>query len=322
MRRALLVGIDGYPDAPLSTCVNDAKRMGEVLKRNADMSVNWVATVKVARDSSVQSILRGDLQWELSELFDSRDDDVLFYFSGHAVVTPWGAELSTQEGAKPGLGFSFSNLTTLVNSSKAKSVTVILDCCFAGDLATSLPGGPLGLGQYETATLRENAVILAAAGESQRVLVGEQALSPFTSLLVNGLLGGASDQRGRVNALALYSHAWSAMVDGNAKPQLKANCAELPILRTSTPWARLESFHKLTSLFEKPHSAIKIALDELGDASVEPSDRFRVLSELNAARLLEIDGVHSVEWAARTNLQIRLNRMGRYHWRQVYRGAM
>ncbi len=322
MRRALIVGIDGYPDAPLTTCVNDANRMAEILGRNADNSVNWTSTIKVARNSRVKSILRSDLQRELGTLFASRGEDVLFYFSGHAVSTPWGAELSTQEGAEPGLGFSFSNLITLVNSSEAKSVTVILDCCFAGDLATSLPGGPLGLGRYETATLRENVVILAAAGETQRVVLGDQKNSPFTSLLINGLLGGASDQRGRVNALALFSHAWSAMVDSNAKPQLKANCAELPVLRKSKPWAQLSSFHALIRLFENPHSEITVELEKPNDPPVDVLELLGILSELNAARLFEIDGAHSVEWAARQGLPIRLNRIGRYYWRQVSRDAL
>ena len=41
MRRALLVGIDEYPNSPLSGCVNDAEAMKNKLSRNADYSPNF-----------------------------------------------------------------------------------------------------------------------------------------------------------------------------------------------------------------------------------------------------------------------------------------
>lgn len=321
MRRALLVGIDGYPDAPLTTCSNDAKRLGEVLARNADQSTNWMTTVKLARQPDVTSILRLDLLGLLDDLFDARGEDVLFYFSGHALNTPWGPELSTQEGTQPGLGVPFSNLMAMVNTSKADSLTLILDCCFAGDLATALPGAPLGLGLYETATLRENVAILAAAADDQEVTAA-QRYSTFTSLLLDGLLGGASDQRGRVTALSLYSHAWSAMIDGSAKPQLKANCAELPVLRTSDPWARLASFHKLIELFPTEDAKIVIEQSWLNPSVGDQPEALIVLTELNAARLVEFGSPHSIEWAARHQIPIRLNRPGRYYWRLVSRGLL
>ena len=321
MRRALLVGIDGYPDAPLTACCNDARRLGEVLARNADHSINWFTTVKLARQPDVTNILRVDLLGLLDDLFDARGEDVLFYFSGHALNTPWGPELSTQEGTQPGMGVPFSNLMAMVHTSKADSVTIILDCCFAGDLATALPGAPLGLGQHETATLRENVAILAAAADDQEAAVSHQ-YSAFTSLLLDGLLGGASDQRGRVTALSLYSHAWYAMIDGSAKPQLKANCAELPVLRTSDPWARLASFHKLTELFPTEDARIVLEHSSLDTSMGDPPEELIVLTELNAASLVESGSAHSIESAVRHQISIGLNRPGRYYWRLVSRGLL
>ncbi len=41
MNRALIVGVDNYPDSPLDGCVNDAEQMTEVLSKNADGSPNF-----------------------------------------------------------------------------------------------------------------------------------------------------------------------------------------------------------------------------------------------------------------------------------------
>ena len=41
MRRALLVGINDYPSAPLAGCVDDAKAMQRLLHRNHDGRVNF-----------------------------------------------------------------------------------------------------------------------------------------------------------------------------------------------------------------------------------------------------------------------------------------
>jgi uncharacterized caspase-like protein len=41
MRRALLVGINDYPSAPLAGCVNDAQSMAALLRRHDDGHVNF-----------------------------------------------------------------------------------------------------------------------------------------------------------------------------------------------------------------------------------------------------------------------------------------
>lgn len=41
MKRALIVGLNDYPDMPLWGCVNDAEAMDKMLKRNGDDSVNF-----------------------------------------------------------------------------------------------------------------------------------------------------------------------------------------------------------------------------------------------------------------------------------------
>lgn len=58
--------------------------------------------------------------------------------------TPWGAELVTPDYSVNSLGVSMNDVLTLANDSPASEVTLILDCCFSGDLATSQDCNPLG----------------------------------------------------------------------------------------------------------------------------------------------------------------------------------
>lgn len=314
-RRALLVGIDGYPLRPLSTCCNDARALAPLIAFDHDSTSNWATTVRVARDPEATVVTREDLLNDLADLLSSPADDVLFYFSGHAVTTPWGPELATQEGLLPGDGVSFSNLMTLVNTSPATSITVILDCCYSGDLGTEHPGDGFVLGRQDRTLLRENVVILAstrADGES----VGAGELSTFTALLVDGLKGGASNRRGQVTALSVYSHAWSAMANGHAKPQLKANCATLPVLRCCKPWASPESFRALPALF--PADDGEVLVDAAWLAEDHPNHPlWLTIADLHAARLVESDDGRSLEWSARVGRPVRLTHIGRYYRRVV-----
>jgi hypothetical protein len=54
--------------------------------------------------------------------------------------TAGGADLVTQDATINSLGVSMNDLLTLANDSPARSVTILLDCCFSGDA-----GSPLGL---------------------------------------------------------------------------------------------------------------------------------------------------------------------------------
>lgn len=78
---------------------------------------------------------RGRLRGLIGELFaNARGIDLLFFFPGHGAQTGWGAELVTQDASANSMGVSMNDLLTLANSSPASSVTLILDCCFSGDL--------------------------------------------------------------------------------------------------------------------------------------------------------------------------------------------
>jgi hypothetical protein len=74
MRKALIVGINDYPSAPLNGCINDAMAVANLIESNGDGSPNFGTLLRT--DVSTKGELRG----LISELFSGKNDVALFYF--------------------------------------------------------------------------------------------------------------------------------------------------------------------------------------------------------------------------------------------------
>lgn len=71
MKRALLIGIDHYQDAPLSECVTDATEMAGLLRRNADGSPNYDVRLVTSRTERID---RAGLRTSPQGLFENARD--------------------------------------------------------------------------------------------------------------------------------------------------------------------------------------------------------------------------------------------------------
>lgn len=74
MRKALLVGIDEYPDAALDSCVNDAKSLSEILEVHGNGKRNF----DVRTETQVKK--KSELKGLIKELFNDDNDVALFLF--------------------------------------------------------------------------------------------------------------------------------------------------------------------------------------------------------------------------------------------------
>lgn len=82
--RALLVGINRYPDAPLAGCVNDVVDMAEFLVKSCAFKQDAVRLLTDQRATT--DAIKGRLAWLVR---DARPGDRLFFqFSGHGVQMP------------------------------------------------------------------------------------------------------------------------------------------------------------------------------------------------------------------------------------------
>jgi len=138
-KKALIIGISDYTDPRLKVdgrnlnfCRNDAETMGEELK-------------KLNFDIAEGNMLVGEANWEKvrNTIYDffvdnegSPDDTLLFYYSGHGVLDDQGniyLALSDTDPKKPYMrGYSFGDLTMMIERTISTRVVVILDCCYSG----------------------------------------------------------------------------------------------------------------------------------------------------------------------------------------------
>ena len=329
MKRALLVGIDDYPGSPLTGCVADAYAMAQLLERNEDGGRNYDVRTST---SDTQTVDRGRLRTLLRELFDnSRDAELLFYFSGHGAQTPWGAELVTQDYSENSLGVSMNDVITLANESPAREVALVLDCCFSGDLGNISGLQPLGLSETFAAgraVLREGVTVLAASQATEEA-TESGGHGAFTRLLLEGLEGAAADHLGRVTSLSLYDFVSRAFGAWEQRPVLKSHVMSSSALRVCKPWIDPILLRKLPSYFATADARHQMSPAHEGTrpipAGVRPTpeqEAFDYFKELRNAGLLATDGTKDLYFIALGSENVFLTPLGRYFWKLAQEGKL
>jgi len=332
MRRALLVGIDAYPFGRLEGCVADAVALSEVLSTNADGSKNW-RTELMCGSAGEPPITREMLRDGLSQLFNNaRDTDLLFFFSGHGGQTLWGADLVTQDATENSLGVSMNDLITLANDSPARSVTLILDCCFSGDVG-ALPGlqsaavaEPFRLTKT---VLRENVTVMTASRATETSIeVGGHGA--FTRVLLDGLEGGATDHRGNITALSLYGYISNAFDDWQQRPILKTNLTEPLVMRVGPPWIDVQLLRQLPQHFSASDARVQLTPAHEGEGrplartedGTSEQQQFDYMGRLRNANLVTTDGRRDHYWVAMQSGYVYLTPLRRYFWGLAKRGVL
>lgn len=92
IRKALLVGINAYRDAPLRGCINDVMQMKELLKRYYGFSDEGMRIL--LDEDATQAGISAGLEW-LAQGGDDADAVRVFHYSGH------GSYVADQSGDEP-----------------------------------------------------------------------------------------------------------------------------------------------------------------------------------------------------------------------------
>lgn len=267
MRRALVVGIDKYPLKPLSGCENDAMSMAGVLEKNGDGSPNFdVKLITSDKDKVTTELFLTALQ----ELFKAEAETAVLYFSGHGIIDPTtnSGYLVTQDGKKGSWGISLVDILGIANkaSPKVKSTVVILDSCnsgFAGEINA--------LNSPTSSVIGTGLTILTSCNREETAAeINGQGV--FTSILLDGLSGGASDILGRITPASVYSHIDQTLGAWEQRPVYKANVQTFITLRQVSPKVPQEVLRRLPTYFKTPTDQFKL------DPSFEP-DRNNVPKE-------------------------------------------
>jgi hypothetical protein len=278
MKRALVIGIDDYPNAPLNGCVNDAVAIANTIERNGDGSPNFSVRLLTSNEIDVTRTVLSDA---VGQLFTGDADTALLFFAGHGIINPItnNGFIVSQDGNRGAWGMSLVDILTLANNAypRIKSTVIILDSCqsgFAGEVPT--------LGNDNIALIGTGVTILTASHrEGTAAEIDEQGL--FTSILLDGLNGSSADIRGNITPASIYSHVDQTLGAWEQRPIYKANVQMFVTLRQVTPKIPLEVLRRLPEYF--PDAAYVFPLDP----SYEP-DRENVPDEFKS---LPVDEEHT-----------------------------
>jgi hypothetical protein len=315
VRRALAIGIDEYKTAPLSGCVNDAVRVGNLLARNEDGSPNFDTIVLTAPQSHIS---RAEFDKAVRQLLATEADVALFYFSGHGAINDLGGYLITQDAETVTEGFAMRDLLALATKSPIREVVIILDCCHSGAFGSFSGLDP------DVAWLREGIAVLAASRDSELALeIGGGGV--FTTLFCDALAGGGSDILGRVTLGSIYAHIDLALGAWSQRPMFKSHLSRFTPLRQCEPDVDAAVLRLLTAYFPTPD--FELPLDPSFEPDAEPKDEknertFAHLQKLRDVRLLvPVDEKH-LYFAAMNSKACKLTALGQYYWQLANEGRI
>ena len=150
---ALLVGINAYPDFPLSQCVDDAEKMENYLRGAADEADTELHIKKLTDTGATKENVASAIHVFLGQ---PKDDDVaLFYFSGHgAYEDAMGRFPDEPDGLleclvcfhnydeESGYLLADKELRHLLGQLPAHPhLVTVFDCCHSGDMVRAAPDG-------------------------------------------------------------------------------------------------------------------------------------------------------------------------------------
>jgi hypothetical protein len=311
----LLAGIDNYPNAPLSGCVNDASRMYNLLCRNYDESPNFDCRKLV---SSEQEITRPRLKQAVEDLFTKPADIALFFYAGHGTVNNLGGYLVTQDAQNYDEGVSMTDVLSFANQSLAREKIIILDCCHSGAF------GQVPTIDNEKSVLKEGVSVLSACREAEYALESSGG-GLFTSLICDALEGGAADVRGKVTVASIYAYVDEALGGWDQRPLFKSHVSKLVPIRNCVPDVPTEILRLLPRYFKSP--IYEYPLDPTYEPDANPQHLehekiFGHLQKLRHARLVvPVDEAH-MYYAAMNSKACKLTALGRFYWHCVNKGKI
>ncbi|NDZ61896.1 protein kinase [Streptomyces anulatus] len=225
MNKAVVVGIDTYPHAPLSGCVNDAKDVASCLSlEQYDFDSLTLLNGRATRPNILKEISR----IAYGEEYHGKGSILLFYFAGHGQVLGQAGHLVTHDAENFDPGISLAQLAQIMESASLifDHVVSILDCCHSGSAFTWTNSRPLRPSdvEREVQAVNESRCVLAACRPEEGV-VEMNGRGVFTDILTDALLGAAVNWDGDVTLMSIYEYVASALPNNIQTPVFKGDIA-------------------------------------------------------------------------------------------------
>lgn len=316
MKKALIVGLNKYPDCELAWCDNDAVSMSELIESNSDGSPNF--EVRMITDSCKKD----DLFEAIQHLFADDADVALLYFSGHGAEVDGGYLCTTDYKDTGCYGIRMTEVLEFANNSKCKNKVIILDCCFAAKMGESL--------LVNNNSILGDGVTIMAASQRWQSSVEDPSVEHgvFTNLLIQGLKGGAADISGNVTPASLYSFVDQSLGAWEQRPVFKTNISQfLPIrsiqakvpktilrklsiyFKSATDEYKLDPSYEFTNDPNCPHDVIEPYTDD-GHVAI-----FKDLQLFESVGLVEPVDEEHMYFAAMHSKACKLTALGLHYWK-------
>jgi hypothetical protein len=266
LKKAIIISISDYENElqRLDFCKNDGKEMYELLN-----SLGY----KIADNHK----LIGHIKYEtmrdaiidfFTDINTKAEHTLLLYYSGHGIPDVDGDVYLSSSEINPNVpfrrGFSFNELTKMIQRSVSTRIVTILDCCYSGSAKVS-KGHEDDAAKLGTAAIDNKSNILQQ-GEGKCILAASLAYqeayalrerdhSIFTFYLLEGLRGNENsvDPNGHVTADSLGKYIYKAIVDLPAKKRPK----QTPIRKVEAGGdIILASYPKLAKVNSSPLGSI------------------------------------------------------------------
>lgn len=316
MKKALVIGINNYPNHPLKGAINDAKNISELLQVNGNDSTNF--EVKPIYDVSTKS----ELLTEIVDFFNVKADMGILYFAGHGYVNEFGGFIVTPDHKRYDEGISMNYILDLANGSKIRNKVIILDCCKSG-----IFGVPT---KNTTITPINSGISILTSSREDEVSKEINGHGVFTNLLIEGLKGGAADVRGHISPGGLYAYIDQALGAHEQRPVFKTNVTEFVELRSVIPQVSLSTLRKLTEYFHSPLDSLQLDpsfedtnSNDVEHEVIEPYAKpenvaiFKNLQKLEGVGLIVPIGEEHMYFAAMHSKTCKLTSLGHHYWRLV-----
>lgn len=225
MNRAVIIGIDGYPGAPLGGCVNDANEIAALLSLE---QFDFDSVLLLDRQATRSNILRELNRIAHADSPHGKGSVFLVYFAGHGQVVGRAGHLVTYDAMDFDPGISLAQLAQVMESASVvfDHVISILDCCHSGSAFTWASSRPLDAAdvEREVQTVNESRCVLAACRPEELADETDEH-GAFTAELIDAMLGAAVNWDGDITLMGVYEYIASVMPQGMQTPVFKGDIA-------------------------------------------------------------------------------------------------
>jgi len=214
-KKALIISISDYENLPaLPFCKNDGQEMSNLLKSlGYEIKEEHNLIGKVSKEQ-----IENAVDTFFTEERVRRKDLLLFYYSGHGIPEATGehyiASSETEISYPWREGYSFEELSDMIDRSNSERKVVILDCCYSGsaDLGKGTETASVAAGMVAVDNKIKagygKCILAACRGTQESFGRTEGDNSQFTYYLLEGLHGGKGE---------------SVDEDGNVTPEKLSN---------------------------------------------------------------------------------------------------